>query len=88
METKQFNKAQRCRLILKQCLAIQLTKPGHTPEDFWMYDSGYMIFQVSRNFITAARKIKIQQDTLFIINNNYPVIIKIDEQQLPTMGTD
>lgn len=38
---------QRCRLILQQCLAIQLSKPGHVPEDFWMYDSGYMIFQVS-----------------------------------------
>lgn len=37
---------QRCQLILQQCLAIQLGKPGHTPEDFWMYDSGYMIFQV------------------------------------------
>lgn len=42
---------QRCRLILKQCLAIQLSKPGHVPEDFWMYDSGYMIFQVSFEFI-------------------------------------
>lgn len=38
---------QRCRLILQHCLAIQLNKPGHVPEDFWMYDSGYMIFQVS-----------------------------------------
>ena len=39
---------QRCRLILQQCLAIQLSKAGNTPEDFWMYDSGYMIFQVSQ----------------------------------------
>lgn len=38
---------QRCRLILQQCLAIQLNKAGNAPEDFWMYDSGYMIFQVS-----------------------------------------
>jgi hypothetical protein len=38
---------QRCRLILQQCLAIQLSKAGNAPEDFWMYDSGYMIFQVS-----------------------------------------
>ena len=37
---------QRCRLILQQCLAIQLSKAGNAPEDFWMYDSGYMIFQV------------------------------------------
>ncbi|KAL7051767.1 hypothetical protein ACKWTF_004609 [Chironomus riparius] len=41
---------QRCRLILQQCLAIQLCKAGNTPEDFWMYDSGYMIFQ---NFLAA-----------------------------------
>ncbi|XP_063701954.1 rho GTPase-activating protein gacZ isoform X2 [Culicoides brevitarsis] len=44
---------QRCQLILQQCLAIQLGKPGHTPEDFWMYDSGYMIFQ---NFLAANSK--------------------------------
>ncbi|EDW31112.1 GL20761 [Drosophila persimilis] len=48
MGTKSPGGPQRCRLILQRCLAIQLTKPGHTaPEDFWMYDSGYMIFQVS-----------------------------------------
>lgn len=47
MGTKSPGGPQRCRLILQHCLAIQLTKPGHTPEDFWMYDSGYMIFQVS-----------------------------------------
>lgn len=41
---------QRCRLILQQCLAIQLSKSGNAPEDFWMYDSGYMIFQ---NFLAA-----------------------------------
>ncbi|KAI9587650.1 hypothetical protein GQX74_003496 [Glossina fuscipes] len=50
MGTKSPGGPQRCRLILKQCLSIQLTKPGHTPEDFWMYDSGYMIFQ---NFLAA-----------------------------------
>lgn len=47
MGTKSPGGPQRCRLILQRCLAIQLSKPGHTPEDFWMYDSGYMIFQVS-----------------------------------------
>jgi hypothetical protein len=41
---------QRCRLILQQCLAIQLSKSGNAPEDFWMYDSGYMIFQVSQTY--------------------------------------
>lgn len=46
MGTKSPGTSQRCRLILQHCLAIQLSKPGHTPEDFWMYDSGYMIFQV------------------------------------------
>ncbi|XP_037931095.1 uncharacterized protein LOC119665907 [Teleopsis dalmanni] len=50
MGTKSPGGPQRCRLILQQCLAIQLSKPGHTPEDFWMYDSGYMIFQ---NFLAA-----------------------------------
>ncbi|XP_055909264.1 uncharacterized protein LOC129944101 isoform X1 [Eupeodes corollae] len=50
MGTKSPGAPQRCRLILQQCLAIQLSKPGHTPEDFWMYDSGYMIFQ---NFLAA-----------------------------------
>ncbi|KAH8258602.1 hypothetical protein KR038_001361 [Drosophila bunnanda] len=50
MGTKSPGGPQRCRLILQRCLAIQLTKPGHTPEDFWMYDSGYMIFQ---NFLAA-----------------------------------
>lgn len=47
MASKSPGTSQRCRLILQHCLAIQLSKPGHTPEDFWMYDSGYMIFQVS-----------------------------------------
>lgn len=51
MGTKSPGVPQRCRLILQQCLAIQLTKPGHTPEDFWMYDSGYMIFQVSNLYL-------------------------------------
>uniref|UniRef100_A0A1I8NSW3 Winged helix Storkhead-box1 domain-containing protein n=1 Tax=Stomoxys calcitrans TaxID=35570 RepID=A0A1I8NSW3_STOCA len=50
MGTKSPGGPQRCRLILKQCLAIQLSKPGHTLDDFWMYDSGYMIFQ---NFLSA-----------------------------------
>lgn len=48
MASKSPGTSQRCRLILQQCLAIQLSKPGHAPEDFWMYDSGYMIFQVSQ----------------------------------------
>ncbi|PZC79696.1 hypothetical protein B5X24_HaOG216004 [Helicoverpa armigera] len=36
---------QRCQLILQRCLAIQLTKPGNAPDDFWMYESGYLLFQ-------------------------------------------
>lgn len=55
MGTKSPGTSQRCRLILQHCLAIQLSKPGHTPEDFWMYDSGYMIFQV----ITKSLRISI-----------------------------
>ncbi|CAH2992375.1 unnamed protein product [Chilo suppressalis] len=41
---------QRCQLILQRCLAIHLTKPGNAPDDFWMYDSGYLLFQVSTEF--------------------------------------
>ncbi|EDS39006.1 conserved hypothetical protein [Culex quinquefasciatus] len=47
MSTNSPGTPKKCRLILQQCLAIQLTKPGHPPEDFWMYDSGYTIFQVA-----------------------------------------
>ncbi|KAI8126174.1 Storkhead-box protein 1 [Lucilia cuprina] len=50
MGTKSPGGPQRCRLILKQCIAVQLSKPGHTLDDFWMYDSGYMVFQ---NFLSA-----------------------------------
>ncbi|KAG4073771.1 hypothetical protein HA402_000995 [Bradysia odoriphaga] len=50
MGTKSPGAPQRCHYILQHCLAIQLNKPGHVPEDFWMYDSGYMIFQ---NFLAA-----------------------------------
>lgn len=44
---------QRCQLILQRCLAIQLTKPGNAPDDFWMYDSGYLLFQ---SFLSANAK--------------------------------
>ncbi|XP_058836569.1 bromodomain-containing protein DDB_G0270170 [Topomyia yanbarensis] len=50
MSTNSPGTPKKCRLILQQCLAIQLTKPGNPPEDFWMYDSGYTIFQ---NFLSA-----------------------------------
>ncbi|XP_055612119.1 putative uncharacterized protein DDB_G0282133 [Uranotaenia lowii] len=50
MSTMSPGTPKKCRLILQQCLAIQLTKPGNPPEDFWMYDSGYTIFQ---NFLSA-----------------------------------
>uniref|UniRef100_A0A182PMT6 Uncharacterized protein n=1 Tax=Anopheles epiroticus TaxID=199890 RepID=A0A182PMT6_9DIPT len=46
MSTNSPGTPKKCRLILQQCLAIQLTKPGNPPEDFWMYDSGYTIFQL------------------------------------------
>lgn len=51
MSSTKSSGPQRCRLILQQCLAIQLSKAGNAPEDFWMYDSGYMIFQVMFNQI-------------------------------------
>ncbi|XP_053602272.1 protein PF3D7_1417600 [Plodia interpunctella] len=44
---------QRCQLILQRCLAIHLTKPGNAPDDFWMYDSGYLLFQ---SFLAANAK--------------------------------
>ncbi|XP_011554447.1 putative uncharacterized protein DDB_G0282133 isoform X3 [Plutella xylostella] len=44
---------QRCHLILQRCLAIQLAKPGNAPDDFWMYDSGYLLFQ---SFLAANAK--------------------------------
>lgn len=41
-----------CQLILQQCLALTIRKTagnGQTSEatEFWMYDSGYLLFQVS-----------------------------------------
>ncbi|XP_013177999.1 PREDICTED: probable serine/threonine-protein kinase ndrD [Papilio xuthus] len=44
---------QRCQLILQRCLAIHLSKPGNAPDDFWMYDSGYLLFQ---SFLAANAK--------------------------------
>ncbi|XP_049866322.1 uncharacterized protein LOC126367012 [Pectinophora gossypiella] len=44
---------QRCQLILQRCLAIHLAKPGNAPDDFWMYDSGYLLFQ---SFLAANAK--------------------------------
>ncbi|XP_022816037.1 putative uncharacterized protein DDB_G0277255 [Spodoptera litura] len=44
---------QRCQLILQRCLAIQLSKPGNAPDDFWMYESGYLLFQ---SFLSANAK--------------------------------
>ena len=49
----------RCLFILQRCLAIQLQKVallsehrkssrGHDEPEYWMYDSGYLLFQVSR----------------------------------------
>ncbi|KDR09819.1 Storkhead-box protein 1, partial [Zootermopsis nevadensis] len=47
----------RCLLILQRCLAIQLQKVallseqrktparGHDEPEYWMYDSGYLLFQ-------------------------------------------
>lgn len=70
MGTKSPGTPQRCRLILQHCLAIQLSRPGHTPEDFWMYDSGYMIFQVSicvwleRTMRWRAKHLGIWRNTL------------------------
>ena len=50
MSTSSPGTPKKCRLVLQQCLAIQLSKPGHPPDDFWMYDNGYTIFQVLKNF--------------------------------------
>lgn len=38
-----------CRVKLTQCLAIVVRKEGcrGDPGDFWMYENGYLLFQVS-----------------------------------------
>ena len=52
----------RCLFILQRCLAIQLQKVamlsdqrksvrGHAEPEYWMYDSGYLLFQVSGNCV-------------------------------------
>lgn len=67
---------QRCRLILQQCLAIQLSKAGNAPEDFWMYDSGYMIFQVSlssslhHEYQMEPQKIGVSKQAKCSVQNN------------------
>lgn len=65
MGTKSPGAPQRCHYILQHCLAIQLNKPGHVPEDFWMYDSGYMIFQV-RNIYNRLISQRLQIVTSFL----------------------
>ncbi|GJQ86390.1 hypothetical protein Trydic_g10301, partial [Trypoxylus dichotomus] len=36
-----------CRVMLRRCLAIVVRKEGcqGDPGDFWMYESGYLLFQ-------------------------------------------
>ncbi|CAF4904206.1 unnamed protein product [Pieris macdunnoughi] len=48
---------QRCQLILQRCLAIHLAKPGTAPDDFWMYDSGYLLFQSAGEITKRQTKI-------------------------------
>ncbi|KAK4879140.1 hypothetical protein RN001_007286 [Aquatica leii] len=45
-------KGPECRVMLRRCLAIIVRKEGcqGDPGDFWMYESGYMLFQ---GFIAA-----------------------------------
>lgn len=62
MTSKSPGGAQRCRLILHQSLAIQLSRPGNAPDDFWMYDSGYMIFQV----ISRIREILLSHPDILL----------------------
>jgi hypothetical protein len=60
----------RCLLLLQRCLAIRLQrtscllpppphctppKPGH---EYWMYESGYRLFQVCYNHFTLIFNIK------------------------------
>lgn len=71
MGTKSPGAPQRCHYILQHCLAIQLNKPGHVPEDFWMYDSGYMIFQVRNSNVMFIHKLcinKSNESFMFILN--------------------
>lgn len=41
-------RGEGCRVMLRHCLAIIVRKEGcqGDPGDFWMYESGYLLFQV------------------------------------------
>lgn len=58
----------KCNIILQKCLAIQLHKTGAIPfqpgpggrtadaGDYWMYDNGYLLFQVSFTVLPPGGK--------------------------------
>ncbi|KAK9708364.1 hypothetical protein QE152_g27230 [Popillia japonica] len=46
-----------CRVMLRRCLAIVVRKEGcqGDPGDFWMYESGYLLFQDDHLMMTSVR---------------------------------
>lgn len=81
----------RCLLILQRCLAIQLQKVallseqrktsarGHDEPEYWMYDSGYLLFQVrvhsSDTFSSPTRtpRRKLAPDD---VRNAYKIVVR------------
>lgn len=58
-----------CRVMLRRCLAIVVRKEGcqGDPGDFWMYESGYLLFQVrTRQISYFCDKKETLASTLFI----------------------
>lgn len=47
----------KCRVRLEQILAIVVRKEGciGDPGDFWMYENGYLLFQVSETKLTKCK---------------------------------
>lgn len=46
-----------CRVVLNQILAIVVRKEGcrGDPGDFWMYENGYLLFQVGSLCLSTSR---------------------------------
>lgn len=48
-------RGEGCRVMLRHCLAIIVRKEGcqGDPGDFWMYESGYLLFQVIKQTLNG-----------------------------------
>lgn len=60
-------RGEGCRVMLRHCLAIIVRKEGcqGDPGDFWMYESGYLLFQVMKSILLLKKNIKIQNQSVF-----------------------